>query len=860
MACDVSKTQVIGRRVILALFALSMAGYLYANRLSLHAVGVSVLLTGGACAALVLCSRRKDRFLSQYLFFVRFPLLFGAALVLLPWVGPAIAPESMENIFVMGPLGAYGTSFLSFLLALVIVYTGRLIWVSAPDRMKLDFDEKLHRIRTAVEATPSDSPEARRALRKHLLEQASSVLRCKELANAVTETLKLSGENFDDATLLVSSIEERENGSTGTESEEAKWLRNLLDYDAAPPLYLMDGSISRKAWTGGFDTWFGVALLLGCSPAAKIILEGEAGSAVTLCAVVFGFGTALLLRRVVTTTDALVDRGEHALSFTGCLQPYLSAIVLPKVSPPYQRVHERAVVYFVVTFLLWVVVGIATNPTLRWQGAAECPALIYILFLLMTGTFVLSNISFRFDGYRLPAVGLLFVAVLLLQAFWPSGHEYPVGKWRPEARLSVDTYLRGWIESRVDERAKAPRTLVTVAASGGGITASLWTAKVLTGLDTDVAEFTDSVALLSSVSGGGIGGMLYVNALADGRLSEDERQEIVRNAGATSLAAATWGLVYPDVVRLVLPFAFGQLDRGWAQERRWEQLLGDDSPTLGDWSAAVRTFQRPVQIFNSTLQETGERMLAAPVAIGSASGRRDVYHMLGDSADLQVVTAARLSATFPYVSPQARPQHQTEHASTAFHAADGGYYDNAGLLTLVEILHRYVGTEEGPLPLPDRVALVEIHAGGPPEEYAVPDPAEGGLLTSLFGPFATLTAMRTTSQLARNEFEVELGTALWPHMRPGLQVEHFRFHLSDDQPLSWHLSQAEKDRIVAHWPETIPTPGACEDTPTDLPVEDETVDTARIRARNAATVCRLRNFLHPRPTVTPTGVAVGSPS
>ena len=35
---------------------------------------------------------QRRYYLTQYLFFVRFPLLFGLLLLLLPWVGPALAP------------------------------------------------------------------------------------------------------------------------------------------------------------------------------------------------------------------------------------------------------------------------------------------------------------------------------------------------------------------------------------------------------------------------------------------------------------------------------------------------------------------------------------------------------------------------------------------------------------------------------------------------------------------------------------------------------------------------------------------------------------------------------------------------
>jgi hypothetical protein len=53
---------------------------------------------------------------------------------------------------------------------------------------------------------------------------------------------------------------------------------------------------------------------------------------------------------------------------------------------------------------------------------------------------------------------------------------------------------------------------VVVAASGGGITASLWTARVLTALQGEVGtDFTRSIRLISSVSGGSVGTMYFLD-------------------------------------------------------------------------------------------------------------------------------------------------------------------------------------------------------------------------------------------------------------------------------------------------------------------------------------------------------------
>jgi hypothetical protein len=54
--------------------------------------------------------------------------------------------------------------------------------------------------------------------------------------------------------------------------------------------------------------------------------------------------------------------------------------------------------------------------------------------------------------------------------------------------------------------------------------------------------------------------------------------------------------------------------------------------------------------------------------------------------DLPITSAARLSATFPWISPIARPAVGTVDDRIAYHLADGGYFDNHGVATAVDFL------------------------------------------------------------------------------------------------------------------------------------------------------------------------------
>jgi hypothetical protein len=106
--------------------------------------------------------------------------------------------------------------------------------------------------------------------------------------------------------------------------------------------------------------------------------------------------------------------------------------------------------------------------------------------------------------------------------------------------------------------------------------------------------------------------------------------------------------------------------------------IANGPSSLGPWRTDARNHGRPAVIFNTTLVETGERFIFPTVDIERSSGRRSFHDVEGyKSLDLSAITAARLSATFTYVTPVSRalccPPRQHR-----YHVADGGYYDNYG--------------------------------------------------------------------------------------------------------------------------------------------------------------------------------------
>jgi hypothetical protein len=213
-------------------------------------------------------------------------------------------------------------------------------------------------------------------------------------------------------------------------------------------------------------------------------------------------------------------------------------------------------------------------------------------------------------------------------------------------------------------------------------------------------------------------------------------------------------------------------------EENWRVRAQIDQ-TLSEWRDGVKEGWRPAVIFNSTITETGEPLTFSTTAWRQerdpqtkrevAPRRRDFYDMY-DSKDVRVVTAVRLAASFPYVSPAARPDTQS---ADDYHMIDGGYYDNYGVANLIAWLEQGLSDLQPPckenaaaielkqscptLVLP-RILVLEIRSFPPDEEAR---PTKKGWAFQLYAPVKGLLSVRSTAQLVRDREALTMFARRW---------------------------------------------------------------------------------------------------
>jgi hypothetical protein len=465
--------------------------------------------------------------------------------------------------------------------------------------------------------------------------------------------------------------------------------------------------------------------------------------------------------------------------------------------------HAQLAIFASILLLAYTISLLHSSPPrLHWYSALfGLLTKILLVCLLTTGA------AFVLDYFRIP----LLLSLLCVSLFtWSVTRADSFFALEEGAQFDPPP-----LEKLIVANEPAPKeTLVVVTCAGGGIQAAGWTAQVLTGLSEVYGpDFTRSLAVVSAVSGGSVGTMFYLDRWPD--LScEAVRRDVRDKAMQSSLEATAWGWSGWDTVKSLAPFIVPTLkDRGWAIEQSWQPGLTGCKPTLGNWADRARSSRFPVVVFNATVVESGKRLMISnarclpasdqiPSAWGSREGMQSVEAVqfvdYCQGRDIPLVTAARLSATFPYVSPICRP-HGIENG---LHVADGGYVDNEGMVSALQWLrdlvrHRAKGANDLRF---RQVLLIRIL----PFQDEDPSFPKSGWLYAFYGPAETMVKVRSSSQLERNYIALALNREVMRLQNPDLEFREAKFQFRNvrkDQspPLSWRLSNTQKAAIGSAW-------------------------------------------------------------
>lgn len=359
------------------------------------------------------------------------------------------------------------------------------------------------------------------------------------------------------------------------------------------------------------------------------------------------------------------------------------------------------------------------------------------------------------------------------------------------------------IEKRMSELPKNDekgKTIVVVTCPGGGIHAAAWSACVMDGLCNEYLEFKGSIGVVSSVSGGSVGTLMFVSTRYEAELkgelmmgaampSNEEIHDSLKQtspglelAARSSLEHIAYGITTDDLYGSILPW-LSRSGRGQRLEDSFSMRLPKEHQdlTMGSWGDRAIDGKVPIVIFNSTDAVSGRRVLFDTIptprrasSVGKTSRPLNYRELLAvdtdnPSVDVKPATAARTSATFPYVSPFTKPD-RASLLGNSVAICDGGYVDNEGIVTAVNWIEfmekRWSALPPSERPF-NRILLIRIEPAPTADFGKVPD-AGGffGLLRWVFGPAETMVKVRSASQLERGNLESDLAV-IYPELNTG---------------------------------------------------------------------------------------------
>ncbi len=339
---------------------------------------------------------------------------------------------------------------------------------------------------------------------------------------------------------------------------------------------------------------------------------------------------------------------------------------------------------------------------------------------------------------------------------------------------------------------------ILVAAAGGGIRAAWWAEHALADIAARRCGPHDVFAV-SSVSGGSVG-----TAVLDSAPAGQAAADIARIAGPDALAAGIDGLLLHDLIA-----GFTGLDLPSAQMPPGESFSDRAGLIESAWQSEDISLEQPFPLrhpalpwrllFNSADANSSCRAVIADGLLPAPPGGQDTTGLTcdlrsavpgGGSFDffarlpcmqnIATVTAAMLSARFPYITPSGVITSCADKNAIAGQFVDGGYVDSSGLITLTDLLPSLTAAlrarnaaalaQAGPGQPVTLVMPVVVYLGNSPR----PDPAAftgPSLIQEPFVPLDAQSAAATqllVSDTLLQRIQGMLGTGQWLQCVPGL--------------------------------------------------------------------------------------------
>lgn len=384
----------------------------------------------------------------------------------------------------------------------------------------------------------------------------------------------------------------------------------------------------------------------------------------------------------------------------------------------YRVLHKQLKVIALVSLLIIIIVTAIPS---SWLEIIGPPGLVCLAFAAWSGIYA-GLLYIDFALLRKKQVSLRFVLFIMLIAssYFNADHPYRGNCITiPDRRPLLNQHFSEWVKeykkdtlntfisvpSGLKEDTIPKYPVVFICAEGGALRTGAYAAFGLGYLQDTLMksmhyDFRKSIYAFSAVSGGSVGISLF-NAMAYLQDSSQLRPPYLFDSltkkffDVDYLSPVLGKMFYSEIIQLFLPFHVKYFDRAISLEQAWErgylQVIKGKAPSVFDKSYQniyARPHHYPAFFINTTEVETGYQAFISNVK-PSQFLKNDERDLLGDSMyhkidrDILYSTAVNFSSRFPLISPAAAA---AESDGRTYHYIDGGYVENTGAATMIEIL------------------------------------------------------------------------------------------------------------------------------------------------------------------------------
>lgn len=489
-----------------------------------------------------------------------------------------------------------------------------------------------------------------------------------------------------------------------------------------------------------------------------------------------------------------------------------------------QQHHFSAAIYFVILILMVIGLSLVGNNEAFIIPAGATIFLIFSLYLMVTGAFYT-----RLKTWTV-TVGVLVLFVLnyisgferfaSLNYAYGMNYETKLADYSNEnfEALTNDSLVKQDMQNSLDilktwkaKQKKDKPKLILLNVSGGGLRSALWVTKVIQEIDAATGgEFYPSIHMVTGSSGGMLGAAFireveyrHRHGKLDINLQNDTLLTLM---GKDLLNPVTFTLAVNDLFFRLKKVDFGPYtypaDRGYTFDRRMnENTMGLLDRKFSEYKDLEYSSEMPQMVLAPTIVGDGRKLLMSPQGVSYLSFNRP-YPGIGrekehsavefsrlfadqDADNLSFLTALRMSASFPYITPLINMP-----SNPGLELIDAGVRDNEGFehsLRYVFAFKKWI--EENT----SGVIIVQIKANRANEIPIKEDRVTK--LDKLTLPIGGVLKSFHNLQIYNKSLLMELSRE---ELKLPMDVVRFSL-INDDQDvsLSWHLTNVEKQSILS---------------------------------------------------------------